>query len=188
MRLIAIALGWAAGIVLAAGTDVYAAGPWLILTVIAALVVWLMWAGTIYRNWTLALLAFGLGGLRYSYVPQSSDVAQYNNLGGLTLEGVVSAEPDVRDDRVDIRLEVQSVTRIGQTVASSGLVLVHAPASASIQYGDRITATGLLVIPSVSDSFSYRDYLARGGVFSIMPDASVEVKGSGEMNMDHDQH
>ncbi len=182
MRLIAIALGWAAGIVLAAGTGLHATVPWLVLIVIPVLVAWLMWSGASYRNWTLALLAFALGGLRYSYVPKSSDAAQYNNLGGLTLEGVVSTEPDVRDDRVDIRLEVQSVTRIGQTVASSGLVLVQAPASAAIRYGDRITATGLLVIPSVSDSFSYRDYLARSGVFSIMPDASVEVKGSGEGN------
>ncbi|MEP6988480.1 MAG: ComEC/Rec2 family competence protein, partial [Chloroflexota bacterium] len=172
MRLIAIALGWAAGIVLAAGTGLHAAVPWLIMSGLAVLVLGLMWSGVGYRNWTLALLAFALGGLRYSFVPQISDVAQYNNLGGLTVEGVVSTEPDVRDDRVDIRLEVQSVTRIGQTVTSSGLVLVQAPASTVVQYGDRITATGLLVIPSVSDAFSYRDYLARSGVFSIMPDAS----------------
>src|SRR4051812_19585995 len=120
MRLIAIALGWAAGIVLAAGTGFHAAVPWLMMTGLAVLVLGLMWSGASYRNWTLALLAFALGGLRYSFVPQSSDVAQYNNLGGLTIEGVVSTEPDVRDDRVDIRLEVQSVTRIGQTVTSSG--------------------------------------------------------------------
>jgi len=182
MRLIAIALGWAAGIVLASGTGLHAALPWLILALIAMLVAWLMWSGASYHNLTLAFVAFALGGLRYSFVPQSSDVAQYNNLGGLTIEGVVSAEPDVRDDRVEVRLDVQTVTRIGQTVSSSGLVLVQAPASSSVHYGDRITATGLLVIPSVSDTFSYRDYLARSGVFSIMPDASVEVKGSGEGN------
>lgn len=182
MRLIAIALGWAAGIVLASGTGLHAAVPWLILTLMSVLVSWLVWSGASYRNLILAFIAFALGGLRYSFVPQSSDVAQYNNLGGLTVEGVVSAEPDVRDDRVEVRLEVQTVTRIGQTVSSSGLVLVQAPASASLHYGDRIIATGLLVIPSVSDTFSYRDYLARSGVFSIMPDASVEVKGSGEGN------
>lgn len=182
MRLIAIALGWAAGIVLASGTGLHAAVPWLILTLLSILVSWLMWSGVSYRNLTLALVAFALGGLRYSFVPQGSDVAQYNNLGGLTVEGVVSTEPDVRDDRVEVRLEAQTVTRIGQTVASSGLVLVQAPASSSLHYGDRITATGLLVLPSVSDTFSYRDYLARSGVFSIMPDASVEVTGSGEGN------
>ena len=182
MRLIAIALGWAAGIVLASGTGLHAAVPWLVLALMAVLVAGLMWSDASSRNWTLALVAFALGGLRYSFVPQSSDVAQYNNLGGLTVEGVVSTEPDVRDDRVEVRLEVQTVTRIGEAVASSGLVLVQAPASASIHYGDHITATGLLVIPSVSDTFSYRDYLARSGVFSIMPDASVEVIGSGEGN------
>lgn len=182
MRLIAIALGWAAGMVLASGTGLHAALPWLILALMAMLVTWLMWSGVSYRNLTLAFVAFALGGLRYSFVAQSSDVAQYNNLGGLTIEGIIAAELDVRDDRVEVRLDVQTVTRIGQTVSSSGLVLVQAPASSSLHYGDRITATGLLVIPSVSDTFSYRDYLARSGVFSIMPDASVEVKGSGEGN------
>ncbi len=180
MRLIAIALGWTAGIILASASGLHTAVPWLVLTLMALLVVWLMWAGVNTRNWTLATLAFALGGLRYSFVPQISNVAQYNNLGGLTLEGIVSAEPDVRDNRIDVRLDVQTVTRIGQTVQSSGLVLVQALASADLHYGDRITATGLLVLPSVSDDFSYRDYLARSGVFSIMPDASVEVKGSGE--------
>jgi competence protein ComEC len=182
MRLIALALGWTAGIVLASTAGLHGAVPWLVLAFLTVLVAWLMWSGVNTRNWTLALVAFALGGLRYSFVPQSSDVAQYNNLGGLTLEGIISTEPDVRDDRIDIRLDVQTVTRIGQTVSSSGLVLVQAPASADLHYGDHITATGLLVLPSVSDEFSYRDYLARSGVFSIMPDASVEVKGSGEGN------
>src|SRR5689334_246570 len=116
MRLIAIALGWAAGLVLAAGTNLHTAVPWLVLTIAALLVAWLMWSSVAYRNWTLALAAFALGGLRYSFVPQTSDIAQYNNLGGLTIEGIVSTEPDVRDDRVDIRLEVQSVTHAGQTI------------------------------------------------------------------------
>ncbi len=182
MRLIAIALGWTAGIVLAAATNIHTAWPWLVLTLAAVLVMWLLWAGTKYRNWTLAVVAFALGGLRYSYVPQTSDLAQYNNAGGLTIEGVIAAEPDYRDDRIDIRLEVKTVTRIGETVPTSGLVLVQAPASASVHYGDQITATGSLVYPSVSDSFSYRDYLARSGVFSIMPDASVEVKAVGGGN------
>ncbi len=180
MRLIAIALGWAAGIVVAAGTSLDAAVPWLVLSDLALIVAWLLWRGRGYRNWTLVLLAFALGGLRFTAVPQNSDVAQYNNLGGLTLEGLVVTEPDVRDDRVDIRLEVQTVTRIGQTVVSGGLVLVQAPARTPVEYGDRITATGLLVLPSVSDTFSYRDYLARSGVFSVMSDASVEVVNAGE--------
>lgn len=179
MRLIAIALGWAAGIVVAAGTSLHAAVPWMVLALLAMIVAGLLWRGRAYRHWTLALVAFALGGLRFTAVPQSSDVAQYNNLGGLTIEGIIVTEPDVRDDRVEIRLEVQAVTRIGQTVASGGLVLVQAPARTPVEYGDRITATGLLVLPSVSDTFSYRDYLARSGVFSVMPDASVEVVNAG---------
>lgn len=180
MRLIAIALGWAAGIVFAAGTQLYGALPWLALAGAALLVTWLLWAGASYRNWSLALLAFALGGLRFSFVAQNSDVAQYNNLGGMTIEGVIVAEPDVRDDRVELRLAAESVTRIGTTVPTSGLILVQAPVTTNARYGDRVAATGELIVPSVSDTFSYRDYLARSGVFSIMRDTSVEVRESGE--------
>lgn len=180
MRLIAIVLGWTAGIVLAAGTTLRDPAVWLVLAVLTGLAAALLWRSPGWRHGSLALVALALGGFRFALVSPGSDVVQYNNRGGLTLEGVVVAEPDVRDDRADIRLNVETVTRIGQSVTSNGLVLVQAPPRSPVQVGDRIRATGLLVLPSASDTFSYRDYLARSGVLSIMPDANVEVVVAGE--------
>jgi competence protein ComEC len=128
-------------------------------------------------------MALTLGGLRMSFVPMTSDVAQYNNSGGLTIEGVVVGEPDVRDDKILLRLDAETITRAGETLTTSGIVLVQAPpTSVDVHYGDRIAATGQLITPAESDTFSYGDYLARGGVFSIMTDTAVEILSSGHGN------
>ncbi|MBZ0277304.1 MAG: ComEC/Rec2 family competence protein [Anaerolineae bacterium] len=180
MRLIYIALGWAGGIVLAANTEARPTLIWLILAALAGTVVWLSWPDVRGRYAALALLAFTFGGLRFSLLPVTSDVAQYNNLGGLTIEGVVIAEPDVRDDRVQLQVAAGTVTRIGQTVPTQGTVLVQAPPLVNVHYGDRITATGNLSLPAEYDTFSYADFLARSGVFSLMKNAAVEVVASGQ--------
>jgi competence protein ComEC len=179
MRLVYITLGWAAGIILAANILPIPNIAWLIFAAVILVALWLVRQRRSYRLLMLALLAFAFGGWRYSFVPTSSDVARYTNLGGLTIEGVVSDEPDVRDDRVQLRVAAESVTRAGQTVTTSGLALVQAPRLTDARYGDRIKATGVLAIPASGDTFSYADYLARSGVYTLMPDAAVEVVSSG---------
>lgn len=178
MRLVYIALGWAAGIVLAAN---YSGGSpmmpfgWLALVILAIIAAAVSWGNTVQRWFMIALVAFTLGGLRMSLMPVTSDVARYNNSGGLTIEGWVIAEPDARDDRVLLRVAADTLTQASQTVLTSGTVLVQAPPLTSVRYGDRVAATGQLITPAESDTFSYADYLARGGVFSIMTNAAVEL-------------
>ncbi|HLU11658.1 MAG TPA: ComEC/Rec2 family competence protein [Oceanobacillus sp.] len=177
MRLVYIALGWTAGIILAANSTTQFPLIWLALVVLA-----LIAAGLLWRDWrilALTLVAFTLGGLRFSLVPTTSLIAAYNNLGGLTIEGVVVDEPDIRDYYTILRVAAETVTRAGSTVPTEGLVLVRAQSVADAQYGDRVRATGLLITPAEFDTFSYADYLARSGVFSIMSRASVEVLSSG---------
>ena len=177
MRLVYIALGWTAGILLAANSATHQPTIWLVLLVVALIAAALLW-----RDWRIAalcLVAFTLGGLRLSLVPTTSPVAAHNNLGGLTIEGVVVDAPDVRDYYTILRVAAETVTRAGATVPTEGLVLVRAPSVADAHYGDRVRATGLLITPAEFDTFSYADYLARSGVYSIMSRASVEVLSVG---------
>ncbi|MCB9450570.1 MAG: ComEC/Rec2 family competence protein [Anaerolineaceae bacterium] len=179
MRLVTIALGWMAGIVLAANSQNRPTLIWLALVILAGIALWSAWPDTPWRRGALVLLAFTLGGLRFSFVPVTSNIAQYNNTGGLTIEGIITAEPDSRDDRVQLQVAAETLTRGGQTVPTDGLVLVQAPPVTDVHYGDRITATGLLSLPAEFDTFSYADYLGRTGVFSIMRNAAVEVVSGG---------
>lgn len=170
MRLPYLALGWCAGIVLAANAGLHLPLLWLALSIVLLL---LAWKTRRIELWALAFLA--LGALRMSAVPITSGIAAYNDLGGMTIEGVVVGEPDRRDDRVQLRIAAETVTRAGTTTLTDGLVLVYAPPLTNARYGDRVAATGLLFTPGESDRFSYADYLARSGVYSLMRESSVEV-------------
>jgi competence protein ComEC len=148
---------------------------------LAVILVWLLWARLQHHSLALFLLAFALGGLRFGFMPQSSPVADYNGHGFVTLRGVVADEPDVRDTRIDLRIDVQRIRPLeGPMAATSGLVLVQAPPTTEVHYGDEIVADGVLRIPGEFDTFSYRDYLSRAGIYSIMQDANVRVLSSGK--------
>ena len=177
MRLVYIALGWTIGMILAANSPVQLPLIWLVLALLALFAVLLL--SPQRRLAGITLVALTLGGLRFSLSPNSSALAAYNNTGGSTIEGIVIEMPNVRDNAVLLRVEAETVTKAGSTVPIDGLALVRAPSTVDVQYGDRIRATGLLISPAEFDAFSYADYLARSGVYSIMSRASVEVLSSG---------
>jgi competence protein ComEC len=173
MRLVYVALGWTIGLWLAAALSL---PLWFWLGSAA------LSGGLLYYAWHqprrvlyIALCAVWVGGWRYSLIPQSSDVARYNDQGGVQIEGVVTSEPDMRDDRVQLRVEAAYIYREGAWYATSGIVLVNAPRTTAATYGATILATGILITPPEFDTFSYRDYLARSGVYSVLQDALVEV-------------
>src|SRR5215207_5933041 len=177
MRLILLVLGWTAGILFAASLPQRSPALWLILSVLC-LLIFFLWRHLPIRFALLIPVAFSLGALRLSLAPANSPIAALNNTGGLTIEGVVTAPPEQRDTGTRLRLAADTVTQAGQTRATDGLVLVEAGRT-NAAYGDRIRATGLLITPGEADTFSYADYLARTGIFSILTNASVEVASGG---------
>lgn len=54
-------------------------------------------------------------------------------------------------------------------------MLVQAPPFTDFRYGDRIRVEGKLQTPADSGDFSYREYLARQGVYSLMSRPRVSV-------------
>ncbi|NIR60416.1 MAG: hypothetical protein GWO02_13300, partial [Gammaproteobacteria bacterium] len=58
-----------------------------------------------------------------------------------------------------------------------GLALVQAPRREDYRYGDPVHIVGEIVTPPVLEGFSYRDYLARQNVYSLVRYATVEVTG-----------
>ncbi len=184
MRLVYLALGWCAGIVIAAdvATRRVPRHPleWTLIAIIAliALIMFTrsrLWTQKTPRMIALALFALALGGMRFSLTPATSEIAAFNNRGGMTITGTVAAPPMLRDTRADIRLNAQTLTRTGETLPTSGLILVRAARHTDVNVGDRIAVTGELIAPPTLDDFSYADYLARGGVYSLLINADVEL-------------
>ncbi|MFW5691211.1 MAG: ComEC/Rec2 family competence protein [Chloroflexota bacterium] len=182
MRLVFIVLGWTAGIIAARHGVTLAPVAWLALAALTLALTLFNWRNPPFRLLNVIALCFVLGGLRYTLYPADSRLALLNDTGGLTVTGVVNAPPDLRDDRTLLRVEAESVN-VGDGVDRpiSGAVLVRVDRRLSdVRYGDRVRVTGELLTPGVFDTFSYSDYLARRGVFSVMDYASVDVLSGGQ--------
>ncbi len=185
MTLVVFVAAWLAGIALARHFPC----PWQIplLVGLAGLVGLVGWDGSRRaRLFCAALLALALGGGRLLLAQPRLDaqsLAHYNDIGPLTLEGVVVAEPDERENVTLLRLRVERLTLAdGRLVEVDGLALLRAPRYPLWAYGDRLRVTGPLETPPADGDFSYRDYLARQGIHSLLPQARVVRVGSGEGN------
>ena len=136
--------------------------------------------------WGVLLIAFSIGSLRYqtAQIPITREqVGWYNNSGQVTLVGKVTAPP-VKGDRVSqVRLQVQRLILMNsrEITPISGMVLLWVQKDAEYDYGDLIQADGKLITPFEDSEFSYKDYLARQGIFSLIPYPKVILiqKGTG---------
>ncbi len=177
MRLIILAVAWVLGISLARELPGQPPSLWL-----AAFGVALASAIALRRGrwlWlAIGICAFCAAGMRQTFVPRDSEIAAHNGYRG-SVTGIVIAEPAITADRVQLRVEAESVFVNNRERETSGLLLVETVPGAGLKYGDRIRATGAISMPASWDTFSYADYLARQGVFSILRNAAVTVLDSG---------
>ncbi|MCG3209242.1 MAG: hypothetical protein FOGNACKC_02863 [Anaerolineae bacterium] len=180
-----IAVAWLAGIMLAR----WLAVPWLALVPPALLLAALL---LLYRDTPrlklaailgLALLA---GAFRFGLAQPTFDknhIAFYNDgPAPVKITGTVADEPDVRDSYINLRLRIESIQQGDTAQPVSGLVLIRAPRYPARFYGDRLSVTGRLETPPVFDTFNYKDYLARFGLYSVIRRPRIKVLESGQGN------
>ncbi len=112
-------------------------------------------------------------------------IAWYNDTRlEMAVVGVVAAPPDQRDTYTNLRIAVERVRPGGSLyhTAVRGLLLVRVPAGGSWRYGDRLVLRGELETPPEDEAFSYREYLARQGVYAYMPKGVAARLASGQGN------
>ena len=138
-----------------------------------------------------SLLAFTFGGLRYqTALPDLSNpafIAAHNDTGErISVTGIVNSFPDVRDHFVSLRVATDDLRPYGTTTQHQpvyGLALVRLiDPAANFQYGDRLLLHGYLETPPESEDFSYREYLARQGIYSQLRSARATRIESGQGN------
>lgn len=171
-----LVLTWIVGIGLAEAIH----PPWqvlLVLGLLAILFLSLCWHDIRIRWVAGCVLALTLGAGRFLYALPRFDetsLATYNDVGWVTVEGVVVSEPDEREHHTNLRVAAESLTLPdGTELAVEGVVLVRAEPYPQRQYGDRVQVEGLLETPPVLEEFSYKDYLARQDIHSLIPRAQV---------------
>jgi len=137
-------------------------------------------------GWLVAALC--LGGARYqTALPQigSTDLAYYNDAPeSLVLDGWLLEPADLRDQYSFLRLRVDRLRlpEQDQDLVVDGQLLVRTAPGVPWQYGDRLRLDGWLVNAPEQEDFSYRQYLARQGIYSYMTTNSVLRIGVGEGN------
>jgi competence protein ComEC len=122
------------------------------------------------------LLAITLGAIRYqSSLPDLNDpnfIASHNDSGErVSIIGIVDAFPDIRDTFIYLRVKTEDIRPYGTTTQHEpvyGLLLVQLDPGKTYRYGDRLLLDGFLETPPEAEDFSYREYLARQGIFSYM--------------------
>jgi competence protein ComEC len=130
------------------------------------------------------LLVIFLGAARYQgQLPNLTSpdfIAFYNdNEKELVITGRLTQPPDLRDTYASLRVRAERL-RSSDSLSYAevqGLLLARVtPESASdLHYGDRVVLRGTLETPPEDEDFSYRDYLARQGVYSYLPRARVAL-------------
>jgi competence protein ComEC len=164
---------------LSAGSFLIASGLGLLLTIVGQDRLRMIGLGT---------AVFFLGAWRLAIaVPDfdSSHISAHNDSFRIaTLAGVVTDFPDIRDDYIGLRVRSDSIHYSDSEAPQSiiGDALVRADRFSSFSYGDRVEALGILETPPEFEDFSYRDYLARQGIFSLIANASVTTVATGEGN------
>ena len=126
----------------------------------------------------LVLLLFTLlGGWRYQSHPiepcfTPDDLAFHNGAdeepAWVIVEGIVDNYPNVGDRSANYELRVHALEKDGTRRDVRGRVLLKAPRYPEFQYGDEVRVSGLLRTPPDYANFSYREYLARQGIHSLI--------------------
>jgi len=161
-------------------------------------VIWALWLAlplaslVLFRDHSLrrvnfCVLALLLGALRYTVaIPalDSNSLASLNDRGAITLTGQITEPPDVRDRSTQLRVSIQRVANDGKPRELTGDALVQVPRELEVQYGDVIEFSGEPTTPFESEDFSYKDYLARQGIHSLVRvkgDVRILARGQGNL-------
>jgi len=108
-------------------------------------------------------------------------IAFYNDRAyELLVTGSLAGPPDYRDGYTNLKVQVEAVDTGDGDLLASGQMLVRVDPNVAYAYGERIRLRGQLKTPPENEEFSYRDYLARQGVYSYMTTAEVtRLPGNG---------
>lgn len=104
-----------------------------------------------------------------------SELHYYNERGKIvSLAGKVVAEPDIRETHVKLTL--------GNLESVEGKVLVSTFKYPEYKYGDVLRIKGVLEEPEEFESFNYREYLQKEGIYSVSYFPEIELIGKGKGN------
>lgn len=161
---------------------------WIILGLAWSIVA--MLARRIDPKLVLAVLVipsfFFFGGARTQLAAGSlptDDISHFNDLGQhVYITGYIHGSPDARDNVVNLKMELESLDNGNGDSPATGLVLVKLYTEYDLHAGDKVRVRGNLVTPPDFADFSYREYLLRQGIRSMITASTITVLNGAEPN------
>ncbi|MFQ5945641.1 MAG: DNA internalization-related competence protein ComEC/Rec2 [Anaerolineae bacterium] len=176
MTLVYLCAAWLLGI--AAAAYLPFPKPLLLLAgLIGAAIVGLGWTERRYRILGVGLVLATAGVWYHQFslvVPGDDHLAVHNDGPPVRIRGDVVREPILRDLVVDLRIEARAKAVGEDWQEIRGGALLRLPRTAPYRYGDLLEIEGTVESPPELEGFSYRDYLARQGILSVIDHARVE--------------
>ena len=145
-----------------------------------------------YKNFVVVgfcilFLVFGIWRHQIAEIQISKSKLQiYNNREEIiTLIGIISTEPDIREKSVKLTVKVEKINGGNPEGIPSGSygarILVTTNRYPEYQYGDELKITGKLKSPTEDiDGFNYKDYLKKDGIYSVMDWSKIELLERGK--------
>lgn len=125
------------------------------------------------------ILFLVLGILRYQISELeiiNNELRKYNDKEEkIVLNGIVSGEPDIRDNHIELTISKIEFLREGVSLPLGGKILIITNRYPEYQYGDKIKIAGKLESPPEFESFNYKNYLLKDGIYSVISWPKIEV-------------
>src|SRR3990167_10178306 len=96
----------------------------------------------------------------------SNELRKLNDKGEVVLVGKIIKEPDMRDNSQKLKIEIEN---------PKGIVLVTINRYPEYQYLDKLKIMGELKTPAETEDFSYKNYLLKDNIYSVMDFPKVEL-------------
>ena len=141
----------------------------------------------IIAGFCILLLLVGAVRLQISeFNVENNELRKFNDKGQITLTGKIFREPDIRDNSQKLKIEIYPVKSAEGSVPPKAeqfnwvknpldVVLVTTSRYPEYNYLDQIKITGKLETPNETEDFSYKNYLMKDGIYSVMNFPKVEL-------------
>ena len=137
-----------------------------------------------YHYLIIVIVCLALGFFRAEFSDHhasKNSIDSYNDSGYIKFIGTVCEEPDRRIKNQKLTICSEELIR-PEIKKISGKVLINTDKYPEYNYGDQLQVSGQLETPGEFDTFSYKNYLARYHVYSIIYKPYATRIGTGKHN------
>lgn len=133
----------------------------------------------IYFIFSFCFLFFVLGVLRFQISElniKNDKLSKLNDTDSIvTLYGKVADEPVKKDTTQNIKINVKNILISGQKEKVLGKILITVPKYPEFNYQDILQIEGKLKTPFENEEFSYKNYLLKDGIYSVMSFPKIKL-------------